>query len=146
MCWISDEKTIEYHVSNGMYVYKVMTPLTSGISSMSQFERFIYKRNKLNEPVEIKASKFVGEYPAVRKGYHSWSYKPKVFSLDPEEIYLMYIPKGTIYAKNKWDEIVSENIVMIDRLTYKQEDKIPIWHKIINKVYDVLDKQKNRWR
>lgn len=139
MCWQS--KKLEARVSNGISVYKIMNPEILGISATPQFyDKFSYKRNKINPRVEIAPIAGSDEVYRITKGYHSFLNAPNIEEeYRKYDVYRMEIPKGTIYYVD--DEnftVVSENIIMRERLSYDHKMKIPFYARVIHFFYDLF--------
>lgn len=141
MCWTSREFNAK--VSDGKIVYKILKPSFLGIFARANvIRKFKYRRNKVNPKVNILPEKTVGDYYYVYKGYHSYNFRPHVKALCiHEDVYRMEIPKGTIYYEYD-DYIVSESIIMRERVTYNQVDGIPLWIKLIDSIYDFFTRRK----
>ena len=140
MCWQS--KKLKARVSNGISVYKIMKPETLGISARPPFyDEFSYKRNKINPRVEIvPVTNTNHELYKVTNGYHSYL---NIIEIGEEnhkyDLYKMEIPKGTIYYVD--DEnytVVSENIIMRERLSYNHSMRIPFYARVIHFFYDLF--------
>lgn len=140
MCWQS--KKLEARVSNGISVYKIMRPGTLGISAVPPFYyEFSYRRNKINPKVDIIPITSANlELHKITNGYHSYLNAPDIEGENHRyDLYRMEIPKGTIYYVD--DEnytVVSENMIMRERLSYNHKMKIPFYAKVIHFFYDLF--------
>lgn len=140
MCWTSREENKKI-AKNSLTVYKVLIPISKD-TARSPFYYYVYQRGKLNTPIKINTyresnilgGRIINGAYKVDEGYHAYSNMEHAYSnmiaarvSKVCELYEMNIPEGTTYYESDIYpyETVSENIVMVRRITYNGIARTP---------------------
>lgn len=139
MCWTSREKNKKI-AKNSLTVYKILIPISKD-TAKSPFYNYIYQRGKLNTLIRINTYREVGILGGriingaykVDEGYHAYSNMEAARVSQVCELYEMKIPEGTTYYESDIYpyETVSENIVMVRRITYNGIVRTPFGANLI---------------
>lgn len=122
MCWLSSN-LVKKVAKHDLIVYKALQPIDDTSARACVFDKFVYHKDKLNDEVEI--SPRLIRFYEINEGYHSYAAIPDFNRLKWSlEVYRMIIPKGTVYYKSDiYDEIVSGNLIMSERISFEHKLK-----------------------
>lgn len=123
MCWYSDKKPVALVAEEDFVCYKytethkveekrkylfgILGPIVKVIHS--DIRNYLYYLHRKNPRVYINVEPHGRRY-SIEEGYHSLLYMPRMYKTFA--ILKCTIPKGTIYYKNEWNELVSEQIII----------------------------------
>lgn len=141
MCWATlNNRDKEMRVADeDITVFKVMRKIQNGVYS-SYYMEYPYTLGKTYEMNGLKSHKWKDGYVTIEKGFHSYSMECHICAIyndseqNHKQIYITQrdtmgmigvyqytydiciveckIPKGSIYYRNSYDEIVSEKIII----------------------------------
>lgn len=137
MCWVSMNYTKKV-ASEDKVVYKELTPVSFRKASSPVYREFTYTVGVLNKRVPIcvldaKGPSLIKYNYRVDEGYHSYMSPNDTKLSTLTSLYKMIIPKGTIYYESDlYPEIVSENLIMVERITYFEGKPLPFFIKVGN--------------
>lgn len=137
MCWVSKNYTKKV-ASEDKVVYKELIPISFRKASSPVYKEFTYKVGVLNKRVPIcvldaKGPSLIEYNYRVDEGYHSYMSPNDAELSSVTSLYKMIIPKGTVYYESDmYPEIVSENLIMVERITYFEGKSLPFFIKVGN--------------
>lgn len=118
MCWISRKSPTLLTAKKDLICYKMLTK-----TLLSPYSNYQYCFDKPNTIIDLQTVIYNDEFRC-QEGYHSYvSFedtlnKYKLLKCFDPNIYMFecIIPKGSQYLINEWDEVVSSNIIITNRI------------------------------
>ena len=124
MCWETSSRAIKRKAKHSITIYKVVYE-RDGSYCGPFYSDFIYQFGVITPKVELVPVKYgyctlfrPHRWTLIHKGYHCYSTFTKAAEqytkLDNKHLHIVqgYIPKGTYYYKNKYGDIVAEQLVL----------------------------------